>query len=128
MIIEINIPWPSSIVQHETLIALWSFILAIPGQHALYTHADAFDVLHWTPTLSSQEIETNDAVGVDMRYVQKVRNKVPITVRVRVPVTVGGPASPASPGTATATATVSPGQQAAMTSTKPHLRHIVARM
>jgi len=66
MIIKIDIPWSSSIVQHETLVTLWSLVLAVPGQHALYTHANALHILHGTPALGAQKVEADDAVRVDV--------------------------------------------------------------
>ena len=64
---EIDIARTPSIAPHKLLITWRPFVLHIPCEHTLYTHADALDVLDGTPALSAQQIQTNDAVGVDVR-------------------------------------------------------------
>lgn len=50
----------------ELLIPLGSFVLGVPGQHALDAHADALDTLDRRPAGRTQKIETDDAVAVDV--------------------------------------------------------------
>ena len=66
MIVEVNVPRPSSIVRHKLLVALGSLVPAIPRQHALQGHADALHVLDWGPALGAEEIQTDYAVAVDV--------------------------------------------------------------
>lgn len=66
MVIKIDVPWPSSIVQHKTLVSFWPLVLAVPSQHALYAHADALHVLYRAPALGTQEVEADDAIRVDV--------------------------------------------------------------
>jgi hypothetical protein len=47
MVIKVDVPWPSTIASHEMLVSLGSFVLGVPGQHALQTHAYALYVLNW---------------------------------------------------------------------------------
>ena len=63
---EIDIARTPSIAPHKLLITWRPFVLHIPCEHTLYTHADTLDVLDGTPALSAQQIQTNDAVGVDV--------------------------------------------------------------
>lgn len=51
---------------HEIFIARRSFVLGVSRQHALDAHADALDILHGAPALRAQQVEADDAVGVNM--------------------------------------------------------------
>lgn len=66
MIVEVDISWPQSVASNELVISRWSFVLLVASQHALYAHTHALDVLHWTPALTAEQIETNDAVRIDV--------------------------------------------------------------
>ena len=67
MVVEADVPRPLSIPPHEVVITGWPLVLGVARQHALNAHAYAFDILHGAPSLATQKIETNDAVGVDVR-------------------------------------------------------------
>jgi hypothetical protein len=66
VVIEVNVSWPKPIAPDEFLISRRPLILGITRQHTLYAHADALDALNWAPSLLAEQVETNDAVGVDM--------------------------------------------------------------
>lgn len=67
MIIKIDIPRSPPIIRHERLVALGSLVLGIARQHALQGHAYALYVLDGAPALLAEEVEADDAVGVDVR-------------------------------------------------------------
>lgn len=67
MINKTNIPRPLGITPHKLLIPLRPLVLRVPRQHALDTHADALDVLHRAPPRRAEQVEADDAVGVDVR-------------------------------------------------------------
>lgn len=62
-----NIPRPLCVPSDELFIARWALIFGITGQHALETHAYRLDVLDRRPALRAEQIETDDAIGVDVR-------------------------------------------------------------
>ena len=62
-----NIPRPLRIPPYEILVPRRALILRVPRQHRLNAHAHALDILHRTPALRAQQIETDDAVGIDVR-------------------------------------------------------------
>lgn len=62
-----NIPRPRCVPSDKLLIARWPLIFGVTGQHALETHAYRLDVLDRRPALRAEQIETDDAVGVDVR-------------------------------------------------------------
>ena len=64
---KINIPRPLRIIPDEILIALGPLLLRITRQHALQTDADALDIVHWRPPRAVEQVEADDAVGVDVR-------------------------------------------------------------
>ena len=64
---KIHIPGPESIRPNELIIALGPLGLLITDQHALNTQTRALDILHGTPALTRQQVETDYAVAVDMR-------------------------------------------------------------
>ena len=66
MIIEIDITRPSPVVQYELLVPLRPLVLGVPSQHALQAHAYALHILHRRPALHAKQIQTNDAVRVNV--------------------------------------------------------------
>lgn len=50
----------------KVLVTRRSLVLGVPGQHALDAHAHAFHALHRRPAVRAEEIQTDDAVGVDV--------------------------------------------------------------
>ena len=68
---ELDVSRPLLIASHKVLIAGRPLIFVIARQHALDAHAYARNALDRTPTLLTQKIETDDAVGV---YVRMHRN------------------------------------------------------
>ncbi len=68
---ELDVSGPLLIASHKVLIAGRPLIFVIARQHALDAHAYARNALDGTPTLLTQKIETDDAVGV---YVRMHRN------------------------------------------------------
>ncbi len=66
VIIEMNIPRTLQVAPHKLFIPRRTFVLVVARQHALDAHAYALDVLHGAPALIAQQVQTDDAVGVDM--------------------------------------------------------------
>ena len=66
MVVEIDIPRSEPVCPYELLVAGRPLILRVPCQHALQAHAHTLDILHGAPALLSEEIEADDAVGVDV--------------------------------------------------------------
>ena len=64
---KVNIPWPLRIIFDKVLVPLRPLPPCIACKHALQTDAHAFNALYWRPALSVEEIETDNAVRVDMR-------------------------------------------------------------
>ena len=62
-----NIPRPLGIIPHEILIALRPLLLRITRKHTLQTDTHTLDVVNRRPTGTVEQIETDDAVGVDVR-------------------------------------------------------------
>lgn len=58
---------PQLVPFDELLVAWRPLVLAVPREHALEAHADALDVLHGRPALPIQQVEADEAVGVDVR-------------------------------------------------------------
>ena len=50
----------------KLIVALRPLVLRVASQHTLNTHADALDALHGAPARGAEEIQTDDAVGVDV--------------------------------------------------------------
>lgn len=67
MINKANIPRALRITPHKRLIPLRPLVLCVAREHALDTHAHAFDILHRAPACGAEQIEADDAVGVDVR-------------------------------------------------------------
>lgn len=62
-----NVPWPLRISSDKLLIARRPLIFCITGQHALEAHAYRLHILDGRPALRAEQVETDDAVGVDVR-------------------------------------------------------------
>lgn len=63
---KVNVSGSQTVASHKLLVSRWSLVLNVAGQHALQAHADALDVLDWTPALVAEEIEADDAIRVDV--------------------------------------------------------------
>lgn len=66
VIVEIDVPRPQSIAPDEFLVPGRALVFGVARQHALQGHAHALNVLHRAPSLLAQEVETDDAVRVDV--------------------------------------------------------------
>lgn len=64
---EVDVARPALIIRDEVGISRGSFIARVGGQHALNAHADALDRLDGRPASRAEEVETDDAVAVDVR-------------------------------------------------------------
>ena len=62
-----NIPRPLGIIPHEILIALRPLLLRITRKHTLQTDTHTLDVVNRRPTGTVEQVEADDAVGVDVR-------------------------------------------------------------
>ena len=62
-----DIPRSLRIPLYKLLVPRRTLILGISRQHTLQTHGHALDVLDGTPAGGAEEIEADDAVGVDVR-------------------------------------------------------------
>lgn len=67
VVVEVDVPWTPRVAPHKLLVARRSLVLRVARQHALNAHAYTLDVLDGTPALTAEQIETDDAVGIDMR-------------------------------------------------------------
>jgi hypothetical protein len=63
---EADIPWTLGVVLDKVLVARRPLLLRVAGQHTLQADADALDVVDGAPALAVEEVETYDAVGVDV--------------------------------------------------------------
>ena len=63
---KINISRPLSVVPDKVLISLWPLLLRVARQHTLKTDTYAFDVVDWGPAGAVEQVEADDAVGVDV--------------------------------------------------------------
>ena len=61
-----NIPRPLRIIPDEVLIALRPLLLGVTRQHTLQAHTDALDVVDGGPAGAVEQVEADDAVGVDV--------------------------------------------------------------
>lgn len=66
MVVEVDVPRSQPVASHKLLVSGGALILDVAGQHALQAHAYALNVLDGTPALMTEEIETDDAVRVDV--------------------------------------------------------------
>jgi hypothetical protein len=64
---EVDITRPLGVVPHKVVITLWSLLLGVARKHALQAYAYALDVVDRRPALTVEQVETNDAVRVDVR-------------------------------------------------------------
>lgn len=64
---EPDISGPLGVSADKLLVAGGAFILGVPREHALDAHADALDVLDGAPALGAEQVEADDAIGVDVR-------------------------------------------------------------
>lgn len=72
---KLDVPRPRCVVPYEVLVAWWPLLLRVAREHALETHADALYVVHGAPAGSVEEVEADNAVGVDVwvpRYGMRV--------------------------------------------------------
>lgn len=66
MIQKVDIPRPLAIVRHKVRIPRRPLGFIIPRQHTLYTDTNTLHIMHRAPALGIQQIETDDAVAVDV--------------------------------------------------------------
>jgi hypothetical protein len=66
MILKPYIPRPLRVQPHKILVPRGPLVLRVARQHALQAHAYALDVLHGRPAGRAEEVETDDAVAVDV--------------------------------------------------------------
>lgn len=64
---ETYVPWSLRVVPDKVLVSRWSLLLGVAREHTLETDAHALYVMHWTPPLSVEEVEADDAVRIDVR-------------------------------------------------------------
>lgn len=67
VVVKLDVFWPQPVVPDEFSIPRWPLVFGIAGQHALQAHAYALDVLNRTPASGTEQVQTDDAVGVDVR-------------------------------------------------------------
>lgn len=67
VVIKVDVLRPKTITADKLLISRRPLVLGVTRQHALKAHANTLDVLDRAPTLVAQQVETYDAVGVDVR-------------------------------------------------------------
>lgn len=67
MILKPDIPRPLRVQPHKVVVPGRPLVLRVARQHALQAHAHALDVLHGRPAGRAEQIETDDAVAVDVR-------------------------------------------------------------
>jgi hypothetical protein len=67
MVIELHVPRAQPVAPNKLFVPGRTLVLCIASQHALDTHADALYVLNRAPTLSTKEIQADEAIRVDMR-------------------------------------------------------------
>lgn len=63
---KVDIPGSALVVGHKVTITRWPLVPGISCQHALQTHADTLDCLDGGPAWATQEVQTDDAVAVDV--------------------------------------------------------------
>lgn len=67
MVVEFNVFRPCFVGADEIGVAFGAVVLGVARKHALDAHTHALDILYGTPTRAAQEIQADDAVGVDVR-------------------------------------------------------------
>jgi len=63
---KVNIPRPLSVIPDKVLISLWPLLLRVARKHTLKTDTHAFDVVDRGPAGAVEQVEADDAVGVDV--------------------------------------------------------------
>jgi hypothetical protein len=63
---KVDIPRPLPISPHKLFIARRPLLLRVARKHRLQTNADRLDIVDGRPARSIEEIEADDAVGVDV--------------------------------------------------------------
>lgn len=64
---EPDISGPLGVSTDKFLVTGGTLVLGVACQHALDAHADALDVVDGAPALGAEQIEADDAVGVNVR-------------------------------------------------------------
>jgi hypothetical protein len=62
MVVKLDVLWSLAVHADEIFVSRRPLVLGIAGKHALQAHADALNVLHWTPSLLAEEVKADDAV------------------------------------------------------------------
>lgn len=60
------VPRPLRVIPDKILIALRPLLLRITREHTLQAHAHALDIVDWGPTGAVEQVEADDAVGVNV--------------------------------------------------------------
>lgn len=63
---ELNVAGPQFVAPHKVRVAGRSLVFVVTSQHALNAHTHTLDALDGAPARLSEEVEADDAVGVDM--------------------------------------------------------------
>jgi len=64
---EADIPRPLLVVPYKVLISRWSLLLRIAGKHTLQAYTYTLYVMNRRPARTVEQVEANDAIGVDVR-------------------------------------------------------------
>ena len=64
---KINIAWSEPVGPNKIGISRGPFVLGVASEHTLDADAHTFDVLNRGPALTTQKIQADDAVGVNVR-------------------------------------------------------------
>jgi len=64
---EADIPRPLLVVPYKVLISRWSLLLRIACKHTLQAHTYTLYVMNWRPARTVEQVQANDAVGVNVR-------------------------------------------------------------
>lgn len=67
VIVELDVLRSRLVCADEVGVAFGPVVLCIAREHALDAHTYALDILYGTPARGSQEVQADDAVGVDVR-------------------------------------------------------------
>jgi hypothetical protein len=63
---KVDIPWPLRVIPDKVLVPLRPLLLRIAREHTLQTDAYALDVVDGRPAGAVEQVEADDAVGVDV--------------------------------------------------------------
>ncbi len=66
LIHETDVSGSLRVPPHKILVPWRPLILGVSCQHALDTHAHTCDILHRAPSLRAEQVQADDAVGVDV--------------------------------------------------------------